>query len=118
MPIGPLQIAGVFLGGSLALLGLWILIALRPERSTRGLRIPFLAPDRRASEPTRLFCSFLLLIVGYHAAVWVFPERFTHVQLDREFWYIWLLIGIVACVLAAVIDRIEGNPPEGGDRRG
>ena len=103
--------------------GLWLLRYGRKWRNRQDLHIAGnrAAPKRRKmSEPTRLVCSVLLLFAGYHAFIWAFPPERMPLQLSRQWWWAWLLVGLAMIPLSLALDRLDDarlseDPRDSGD---
>jgi hypothetical protein len=111
--LGPGEIAMIGAGAAVLGGGLWMLLWLRPPKGPKGPRLAriegaLIEPPRPLTEPTRLTIAVVLLILGYHLIVWALPHRLVGVQLSRERWYVWVLLGVVGIALSVVIDRLEG----------
>ena len=116
MTLGPGQYALIASGGLLAASGLWLLLANR----ARAKSVPLHIADSRGvpfpSQSTRVVAALVLLIGGYHLVIWSFPTWLSAVQLNRNIWYVWILIGIVAICGSLLMDRADQkNPSDGGD---
>lgn len=106
--LAPYQIGMVVAGGTTCCGGLFLLFR---RGSPSGVNCGNL------TSPTRLSFSLLLLVSGYHAIIWAFPARLTEVQLNRQYWYVWSMIGIIAAGLATVMDRADRRTSlDRGDR--
>jgi hypothetical protein len=103
--------AGALLAGS----GLWLLVRRRFAGRQEPLHITGSGDSRKLSEPTTIACALILLLMGYHAIVWAFPEYLTAVQLNRKIWYVWILIGILGIAASILMDRFD---PENSDSSG
>jgi hypothetical protein len=99
------------MGSLFALAGLWMLIASRRKK----LQITDSGGSMRPTKPTRLFIAFVLVLIGYHTAIWGFPEQLTPVQLNRHCWYIWIMIGILGIGLSLLMDHVDKKPSTDGD---
>jgi hypothetical protein len=109
------EIAMICLGAAKGLVGLWLLIAKRPKKVPLHLADKTPAPTGM-SEPTRLTIAIVTLIGGFHFVIWAFPPDVEGVQLNRNLWYVWILIGLSTVGISLWMDKVEGrNPPENGD---
>lgn len=104
-------------GAAVGLAGAWLLILKRPSSKQVPLHLAGKEPiPTGVSEPTRLTTAITALIGGFHLVIWAWPPNLTAVQLNRQIWYVWVLIGIVAVGLSAWLDRVERrSPPENRD---
>jgi len=107
VPLALSQYPLLAVGAIASLAGLWLLARGRFARPSERLRITSSGDSGRISEPTRLTCGLILLILGYHAIIWAFPPSLTAVQLNRRVWYIWIVIGIIAIAGSILMDRID-----------
>ena len=100
-------VAGVALLGC----GLFVLKHGRWWRKRQDLHIAGDRPKRRIrwSQPTRLLCGVLLLMAGYHAIVWAFPEDRMPLQLPRRWWWAWVLVGTAMVPASLALDQLERN---------
>lgn len=124
MPLGMADYLVMALGGAIGIAGLWVFIFLRPkkldigspEAEIVGKIEPQAATDRRLTEPTRLTIALVLVIIGYHLIVWRLLPGVVGVQLNRQYWYVWILIGITLVILSVALDRFEAKSrgPKGG----
>ncbi|MBY0313837.1 MAG: hypothetical protein K2W85_17365 [Phycisphaerales bacterium] len=125
MPLGTVDYLFMALGGAIGLAGLWVFIFLRPKKldfgppgaEVVGKIEPPGRTDRRLTEPTRLTIALVLVITGYHLIVWRLPPAAVGVQLSRDYWYVWILIGITLMILSVALDRFEARSrgPKGGE---
>lgn len=125
MPLGTVDYQFMVLGGVIGLAGLWVFIVLRPKKPDFGVPEADIAgkiappgrADRRLTEPTRLTIALVLVITGYHLIVWRLPPATVGVQLSRDYWYVWILIGITLMILSVALDRFEARlrGPKGGE---
>lgn len=116
MPLALSQFPLITAGSVISLAGLWILLRRRFSRTSEPLHIANSGESKRLSEPTRLTCGLILLILGYHLIIWAFPAYLTAVQLKRELWYVWILIGLIAITGSIFMDWVDRkNDGAGGD---
>jgi len=61
------------------------------------------------SEPTRLALGISLLLVGYHAAAYLFPDAWLAFRVPEAQW--WMLVGVVLVLVGGsmAMDRMEGR---------
>ncbi len=125
MPLGPVEILAICAGALVLLAGGWMLFGLRPKKprtdadsglSLNAQQVPSGPRAFRMSESTRIAFSLLLIIAGYHLIVWQFHQNWVGVQLRREWWWMWVLIGLGLALLSHAMDRMEERG--GGDGRG
>jgi hypothetical protein len=114
VPLGLSQYLLISVGALTGLAGFWLLIRRRFSRKPEPLHIAGLGDKYRPSEPTRLACGLILLILGYHGVIWALPEYLTAVQLTRKIWYVWILIGIFAIAASFFMDRFDREETESG----
>ncbi len=118
MPLAFSQLPLIATGSVASFVGLWLLARRRFSRKSEPLHITSSGDAKRLSEPTRLTCGLILLILGYHLIIWAFPTSLTAVQLKRELWYVWILIGILAIAGSILMDTVDRkNDGAGGDTR-
>ncbi len=116
MTLGPGQYALIAFGGLLALAGCWLLLANRAKAKPAPLHIADSGGIPFPSQSSRIITALVLLIGGYHLVIWSFPTWLTAVQLNRNIWYVWILIGIGAIGGSLLMDRADQqNPSDGGD---
>lgn len=116
MPLSPSQYPLIAAGAVLSLAGLWLLAKRRFSPKPEPLHIADSGGASRLSEPTRLTCGLIMLIVGYHTIIWAFPPYLTAVQLNRHSWYIWILISLLAIGGSILMDQVDRkNDGAGGD---
>lgn len=116
MPLALSQLPLIAAGSMISLAGLWLLARRRFCRKPEPLHITSSGDNKWLSEPTRLTCGLILLILGYHLIIWAFPAYLTAVQLKRELWYVWILIGMIAIAGSILMDTVDRkNDGAGGD---
>ena len=116
MPLALSQLPLIAAGSMISLAGLWLLARRRFSRKPEPLHITSSGDNKWLSEPTRLTCGLILLILGYHLIIWAFPAYLTAVQLKRELWYVWILIGMIAIAGSILMDTVDRkNDGAGGD---
>lgn len=135
MPLGAADILIIGLGGVVGLGGLWVLVRLRPrkKRGSGGAGDGGESPPelkisgrpvfpstngRTLSEPTRLTIALVLILAGYHIVVWRLPATMTTVQLSRDVWYVWILLGLGLIILSFALDRFERQAGSSGADQG
>jgi hypothetical protein len=114
-------VLGLLIGGAAG----WVLWGRRPDldreqqaADVAALTRPELALRRgerlRAwrhglSEPTRLAIGFSLLLVGYHAAAYLFPDTWLEFRIPEARW--WALVGVVVVLVGGsmAMDKMEGR---------
>lgn len=104
MNLGPAQFALIAAGGILGCAGVWM-FARRPKPTP--LHIADSGGSQGLSPATRHICCLMLLMGGYHLIIWAFPPYVSAVQLKRELWYVWLLIGIVVIAASLLMDQFD-----------
>lgn len=89
--------------------GVWLLVFVRPPRRPRGAELIVFPepPPAKVSEPTRLSLAVIGLITGYHLFVWGLPRAMVGVQLNRDYWYVWILIALAGIGLTVMLDRLD-----------
>lgn len=68
--------------------------------------------------PTRICIGLVGVLTGYHLIIWAFPPTLTSVQLTRDRWVLWAALGVGACALSFVVDRLERSVHESKGRDG
>lgn len=59
------------------------------------------------SFPTQVCIGLVGILVAYHLIVWAFPPSLTAVQLTRTRWWLWGVLGVGACGLSVLLDRMD-----------
>lgn len=96
--------AGLVVGG----LSSWYF--LRVRAGGRRLRFEGEPPEGRGgvlSFPTQVCIGLVGILIAYHLIVWAFPPSLTAVQLTRTRWWVWGLLGMGACGLSVLLDRVD-----------
>lgn len=107
MPTNPLLILMMAVGACLAFVGIFV------------ARTPPKQGNRDQSRATRAVIGLCLAIIGYHLIVWAFPPTLTPLQVDRQLW--WVLLLILGClpIASLLMDRFvsqhsadDRDPPD------
>lgn len=115
MQFSPVQIALLAGAAIFGLIGLYFIWYLpRPGRETGG-DYP-LKWGQGLSLPTRLLTGFAALLLGYHLAIWAFPQSLTSLQVPRDRWWL-LVLGAIGAVLASIaLDRSAAAEDAGANQ--